>query len=143
MSNIRIPRSPYKPLMAPPAYPPNTRLMLRPRPAAPPPPVMIMSRLRHPNVVLFMGAVIAPSQLAIVTQFVPRGSLFRLLHRTRVELDSKRRLAMATDIAKGGWARMGWGGVGWAHIHVTHSQHSNMTHSLMTHSHMTHSQMQT
>ena len=43
--------------------------------------VQLMSRLRHPNIVLFMGAVIQPTQLAIVSEFVPRGSLFRLLHR--------------------------------------------------------------
>ena len=34
--------------------------------------VDIMARLRHPNVVLFMGAVTRPNQLAIVTQFIPR-----------------------------------------------------------------------
>lgn len=65
--------------------------------------VSIMSRLRHPNVVLFLGAVVQPPQLAIVTEFMPRGSLFRLLHRARngADVDPKRRLAMALDIAKG------------------------------------------
>lgn len=43
--------------------------------------VAIMERLRHPNVVLFLGAVTKPNQLAIVTEFMPRGSLFRVLHR--------------------------------------------------------------
>lgn len=60
-----------------------------------------MARLRHPNIVLFMGAVMTPSQLAIVTQFIPRGSLFRLVHRSKVALDPRRRLAMALDIARG------------------------------------------
>jgi serine/threonine protein kinase len=63
--------------------------------------VMIMSKLRHPNIVLFMGAVTQSNQLAIVTQFVARGSLFRLLHRTKEVLDARRRLNMAMDIAKG------------------------------------------
>ena len=40
-----------------------------------------MQRLRHNNIVLFMGACSQPGNLCIVTQFVPRGSLFRLLHR--------------------------------------------------------------
>lgn len=40
-----------------------------------------MKRMKHPNVVLFMGACTQPPNLCIVTQFVPRGSLFRLLHR--------------------------------------------------------------
>lgn len=44
--------------------------------------VSIMKRLKHPNVVLFMGACTQPPNLSIVTQFVPRGSLFRLLHRS-------------------------------------------------------------
>ncbi|KAG2433495.1 hypothetical protein HYH02_012613 [Chlamydomonas schloesseri] len=63
--------------------------------------VLIMSKLRHPNIVLFMGAVTQSNQLAIVTQFVARGSLFRLLHRTKEVLDPRRRLNMALDIAKG------------------------------------------
>ncbi|GIL51430.1 hypothetical protein Vafri_7415 [Volvox africanus] len=63
--------------------------------------VMIMSKLRHPNIVLFMGAVTQSNQLAIVTQFMARGSLFRLLHRTKEVLDPRRRLNMALDIAKG------------------------------------------
>ncbi|KAI8475823.1 MAG: sterile alpha motif and leucine zipper containing kinase AZK [Monoraphidium minutum] len=63
--------------------------------------VGIMARLRHPNVVLFMGAVTRPNQLAIITQFIPRGSLYRLLHRAKSELDPRRRLQMALDIARG------------------------------------------
>ena len=31
--------------------------------------------------VMFMGACAQPPNLSIITQFVPRGSLFRLLHR--------------------------------------------------------------
>ncbi|BBN15959.1 protein MpMAPKKK16 [Marchantia polymorpha subsp. ruderalis] len=63
--------------------------------------VAIMKRLRHPNVLLFMGAVTAPEHLSIVTEFLPRGSLFRLLHRNTPGLDWKRRLKMALDIARG------------------------------------------
>ncbi|XP_042452182.1 probable serine/threonine-protein kinase SIS8 [Zingiber officinale] len=63
--------------------------------------VKIMSRLRHPNVVLFMGAVTRPPNLSILTEFLPRGSLYRLLHRPNSQLDEKRRLKMALDVAKG------------------------------------------
>ena len=31
-----------------------------------------MRRLRHPNVVLFMGAVTRPPNLSIITEFLPR-----------------------------------------------------------------------
>ncbi|KAH7441785.1 hypothetical protein KP509_03G054200 [Ceratopteris richardii] len=63
--------------------------------------VLIMKRLRHPNVLLFMGAVPSPQHLSIVTEFLPRGSLFKLLHRGSPGLDWRRRVRMALDIARG------------------------------------------
>lgn len=65
--------------------------------------VAIMKRMRHPNVVLFMGAVMKQPNLSIVTEYLPRGSLYRLLHRAgmREQLDERRRLRMALDVAKG------------------------------------------
>ncbi|KAJ7552347.1 hypothetical protein O6H91_06G051400 [Diphasiastrum complanatum] len=63
--------------------------------------VAIMRRLRHPNIILFMGAVTKPPNLSILTEFCPRGSLYRLLHRTDREVDERRRIRMALDIAKG------------------------------------------
>ncbi|GAB4834345.1 hypothetical protein Ancab_032599 [Ancistrocladus abbreviatus] len=61
----------------------------------------IMRRLRHPNVLLFMGACCSNERLAIVTEFLPRGSLFRTLHRSNQTLDVRRRLRMALDVARG------------------------------------------
>ncbi|KAL5559267.1 hypothetical protein UlMin_035478 [Ulmus minor] len=63
--------------------------------------VEIMLRLRHPNVVLFMGAVTRSPHFSILTEYLPRGSLYRLLHRPNFQLDEKRRLRMALDVAKG------------------------------------------
>ncbi|KAH7294162.1 hypothetical protein KP509_28G059000 [Ceratopteris richardii] len=63
--------------------------------------VALMKRLRHPNIVLFMGAVTSPAHLSIVTEFLPRGSLFRLLHRNTQGMDWRRRSRMALDIARG------------------------------------------
>ncbi|WJX72060.1 putative serine/threonine-protein kinase sis8 [Trifolium repens] len=63
--------------------------------------VRIMKRLRHPNVVLFMGAVIRFPNLSIVTEFLPRGSLYRLIHRPNNQLDERRLLRMALDTARG------------------------------------------
>ncbi|KAF7810193.1 putative serine/threonine-protein kinase [Senna tora] len=61
----------------------------------------IMKRLRHPNVLLFMGAVYSQERLAIVTEFLPRGSLFKTLHKNNQALDIRRRLRMALDVARG------------------------------------------
>ncbi|XP_009769082.1 putative serine/threonine-protein kinase SIS8 isoform X1 [Nicotiana tabacum] len=63
--------------------------------------VRIMKRLRHPNVVLFMGAVTRPPNLSIITEFLHRGSLYRLIHRSNNQLDERRRLRMALDAARG------------------------------------------
>ncbi|BBN11856.1 protein MpMAPKKK12 [Marchantia polymorpha subsp. ruderalis] len=63
--------------------------------------VSIMKAMRHPNVLLFMGAITEPRHMSIVTEFVPRGSLFRILHRSGQGLSWNRRLAMALDIALG------------------------------------------
>ncbi|KAF2307585.1 hypothetical protein GH714_029938 [Hevea brasiliensis] len=62
--------------------------------------VAIMKRLRHPNIVLFMGAVTQPPNLSIVTEYLSRGSLYRLLHKSgaRELLDERRRLSMAYDV---------------------------------------------
>ncbi|THG09767.1 hypothetical protein TEA_019732 [Camellia sinensis var. sinensis] len=65
--------------------------------------VSIMKRMRHPNIVLFMCAVTQPPNLSIVTEYLSRGSLYRLLHNpgARESLDERRRLSMAYDVAKG------------------------------------------
>ncbi|XP_026429174.1 LEAF RUST 10 DISEASE-RESISTANCE LOCUS RECEPTOR-LIKE PROTEIN KINASE-like 1.4 [Papaver somniferum] len=62
--------------------------------------VFLMKKLRHPNLLLFMGAVTSP-HLCIVTQFLPRGSLFQLLHHSTCKIDWRRRVLMALDIARG------------------------------------------
>ncbi|XP_075100655.1 uncharacterized protein LOC107800226 isoform X3 [Nicotiana tabacum] len=63
--------------------------------------VSLMKRLRHPNILLFMGAVTSSQHLCIVTEFLPRGSLFRLLQRNASKLEWRRRIHMALDIARG------------------------------------------
>ncbi|PWA74275.1 serine-threonine/tyrosine-protein kinase catalytic domain-containing protein [Artemisia annua] len=63
--------------------------------------VGIMKRVRHPNVVLFMGAITRAPHLSIVTEFLPRGSLYRLIHRPNNQLDIRRRMRIALDAARG------------------------------------------
>lgn len=63
--------------------------------------ITAMLRLRHPNLVLFMGACI-DCQLAIVTEFCEGESLFKLLHeRKDVMLSWPQKLKMCKDIAHG------------------------------------------
>ncbi|CAL9069971.1 unnamed protein product [Musa banksii] len=63
--------------------------------------VSLVKRLRHPNILLFMGAVTSPCRLCIVTEFLPRGSLFHLLQKNTGRMDWRRRIHMALDIARG------------------------------------------
>ncbi|XP_028770766.1 serine/threonine-protein kinase EDR1 [Neltuma alba] len=63
--------------------------------------VRIMRRLRHPNIVLFMGAVTRPPNLSIISEFLPRESLYKILHRPNCQIDEKRRIKMALDVARG------------------------------------------
>ena len=69
--------------------------------------VDLMRRLRHPNVILLMGAVTTTPNLSIVTEFLHRGSLFKLLHKMQdgftdnILKQESRRLRMALDVSKG------------------------------------------
>lgn len=46
----------------------------------------MLNRIKHPNVVLLMGVVQKPPNLSIVTEFVPYGNLYQLLHVSKREL---------------------------------------------------------
>ncbi|XP_010464244.1 PREDICTED: uncharacterized protein LOC104744834 [Camelina sativa] len=63
--------------------------------------VSLIKRLRHPNVLLFMGAVTSPQRLCIVSEFLPRRSIFHILQRRTLKLDRRRRIRLALDIARG------------------------------------------
>src|SRR5262249_34953433 len=49
----------------------------------------ILCELRHPHVVLFMGACTEPPNACIVTEYMPQGSLYDVLHNYSIQLDWK------------------------------------------------------
>lgn len=59
--------------------------------------VKVMCRIRHPNVVLFMGACTDPGHLAIVTELLPKGSMETLLKNNTLSMFQK--FSMAKDVA--------------------------------------------
>lgn len=61
--------------------------------------VSILRSLHHPNLVLFLGASVAP-RLCMVSEFMEGGSLYELLYKKKRVPDPKRRLVLALDIAK-------------------------------------------
>ncbi|KAJ4821588.1 Protein kinase superfamily protein [Rhynchospora pubera] len=65
--------------------------------------VFILSRLRHPNVILFLGACMKPPNLSMVTEYMEMGSLYYLIHMTgqKKRLTWRKRLKMLRDICRG------------------------------------------
>ncbi|GJD06453.1 Probable serine/threonine-protein kinase [Galdieria sulphuraria] len=63
--------------------------------------VAVLCTLRHPNVILFMGACTRPPHLFIVTEFMSKGTLFDILHRYRVPMNWSLMKRMALDVCRG------------------------------------------
>ncbi|KAF3333308.1 serine/threonine-protein kinase EDR1-like protein [Carex littledalei] len=65
--------------------------------------VSILCRLRHPNVILFLGACMKPPHLSLVTEYMEMGSLYYLIHMgsQKTKLSWRRRLKMLRDICRG------------------------------------------
>lgn len=63
--------------------------------------VAILSQLRHPNVVLYLGACIGPPSTFICLEWCERGSLHDLLHDPTIPISVANRLGMALQTARG------------------------------------------
>jgi len=59
----------------------------------------ILRQLRHPNVLQVLGASMDPA--CIVTEYMPRGNLFQLIHDASVPLPWSQTRKIALDICKG------------------------------------------
>jgi serine/threonine protein kinase len=45
--------------------------------------IEMLATLRHPNIVLLMAVTTKPPNLFIATEYMQRGALFNLLHKTK------------------------------------------------------------
>jgi len=63
--------------------------------------VNIMRALRHPNVLQFLGACTNPPDICIVMEYMPNGSLFKILHDETIKLELSLLKRMMIDAAKG------------------------------------------
>jgi hypothetical protein len=59
----------------------------------------LMSKMRHPNILLYVSSSLEPPNLYIVTEYMARGSLFRVLHDHSIHLSWYTRVRMALDCA--------------------------------------------
>jgi serine/threonine protein kinase len=56
----------------------------------------------HPNILPVIGCCNAPPDLVVISQYMPFGSLYNVLHQsTNVVVDSAQALRFALDIARG------------------------------------------
>ncbi|XP_076918492.1 serine/threonine-protein kinase EDR1-like [Bidens hawaiensis] len=65
--------------------------------------ISILSRLRHPNVILFIGACTTPPHFSLITEYMDMGSLYYLVHVSGLKkrISWRRRLKMLCDICRG------------------------------------------
>jgi len=61
--------------------------------------INIISNLRHPNVVLYIGASINKSEYYMISEFIPRGSLFDYIHVQKNKLSESEQLSIAYETA--------------------------------------------
>lgn len=63
--------------------------------------VSIMRKVRHKNVVQFIGSCTRPPSLCIVTEFMSGGSMYDFLHKQKGSLNLQSLLRVAIDVSKG------------------------------------------
>ena len=64
--------------------------------------INVMMRLRHPNIVLFMGACTKPPHLCIIMEFMGLGSLYEFLNNNHVDhIPFQMKVKMASQAATG------------------------------------------
>ncbi|KAH6782531.1 hypothetical protein C2S51_007824 [Perilla frutescens var. frutescens] len=63
--------------------------------------VAILRQVQHENVVRFIGACTKLPHLCIVTEYMPRGSLYEYLHKNHLALKLPQLLKFAIDVCKG------------------------------------------
>eukprot|EP00002_Diphylleia_rotans_P035225 TRINITY_DN7669_c0_g1_i2.p1 TRINITY_DN7669_c0_g1~~TRINITY_DN7669_c0_g1_i2.p1 ORF type:complete len:1355 (-),score=201.34 TRINITY_DN7669_c0_g1_i2:879-4943(-) len=63
--------------------------------------ISLMIQLRHPNVILYMGACFEANNICLVCELMEQGSLYDVLHDTSREIDYNTSIGFALDIAYG------------------------------------------
>ena len=61
----------------------------------------VMEVIRHPNIVMFLGACTKPPHLCIILEYCSKGSLWSCLHDMSIKISWEFRRKIALDIAKG------------------------------------------
>ena len=60
-----------------------------------------MKEFRHPNIVMFYGAVVEPPNYCLVLEYCVKGSLWEILHNQNLAIEWPLKRKLALDVAKG------------------------------------------
>lgn len=63
--------------------------------------VHVLSDLKHPNIVLYMGLCITVNRYQLVTEFMENGSLYDQLHIKKTKFNKEQQLEIIDDIVQG------------------------------------------
>ena len=61
--------------------------------------INIIASMRHPNILLYMGTTIDENNYYMITEYLPKGSLYEYLHHKRKKLTEKQKIKIALQIA--------------------------------------------
>eukprot|EP00479_Gromia_sphaerica_P001159 TRINITY_DN1131_c0_g2_i1.p1 TRINITY_DN1131_c0_g2~~TRINITY_DN1131_c0_g2_i1.p1 ORF type:complete len:124 (-),score=9.33 TRINITY_DN1131_c0_g2_i1:43-414(-) len=51
--------------------------------------IVILSTLRHPNIILYIGACTIPPNICIITEWCDKGGLYDVIHDSQTQLNTK------------------------------------------------------
>lgn len=60
--------------------------------------IAMLSKYRHPNIVLLVGAVTSPPNLCIVMEYFKEGTLYDLLHRKKIQISDPQKRQITIQI---------------------------------------------
>jgi len=63
--------------------------------------INLLRSLRHPNILQFLGSCSVPPNICLVTEFMPRGDLHKIIHDKTIALDKTLTKRICIDVARG------------------------------------------
>jgi serine/threonine protein kinase len=63
--------------------------------------INLLRALRHPNILQFLGSCSVPPNICLVTEFLPRGDLHKIIHDKTLNLDKSLMKSILIDVARG------------------------------------------
>lgn len=63
--------------------------------------INLLRALRHPNILQFLGSCSLPPNICLVTEYLPRGDLHKIIHDKTVTLDKRLMRSILLDVSRG------------------------------------------